>query len=108
MYNVTNVTKGSKSDIQIWHKRIGHLNAHDLQLMVKNNFVRGVMISSSGSLPACTTCIQGKLTSLPFQRRVDRSDHPLQLVYSNICGPIRTQSNGSGVYFATFIDDYSR
>jgi transposase InsO family protein len=32
----------------------------------------------------------------------------LQLVHSDICGPLETPSLSSALYFITFIDDYSR
>lgn len=32
----------------------------------------------------------------------------LELVHSDICGPINPTSNGGKRYFITFIDDYSR
>ena len=37
-----------------------------------------------------------------------RANHKLQLVHSDVCGPMRTPSFGSYLYFVTFIDDYSR
>ena len=32
----------------------------------------------------------------------------MQLVHSDVCGPMRTQSIGGAKYFVTFIDDYTR
>ena len=32
----------------------------------------------------------------------------LQLVHSDVCGPMHTPSLGNNLYFVTFIDDYSR
>ena len=34
--------------------------------------------------------------------------HKLQLVYSDVCGPMQTQSFGGAKYFVTFIDNYTR
>ena len=36
------------------------------------------------------------------------STRRLQLVHSDVCGPMQTESLGGRKYFATFIDDYSR
>ena len=33
---------------------------------------------------------------------------PLEIVHSDICGPMQTSSIGGCNYFLTFIDDYSR
>ena len=37
-----------------------------------------------------------------------RASHPLELVHSDLCGPMHTTSIGGNRYFLTFIDDYSR
>ena len=37
-----------------------------------------------------------------------RASYPLQLVHSDICGPMQTPSIGKSVYFFTFIDDCTR
>ena len=37
-----------------------------------------------------------------------RSTRKLQLVHSDVCGPMQTQSIGRAKYFVTFIDDYTR
>ena len=37
-----------------------------------------------------------------------RASHPLELVHSDLCGPMHTTSIGDDRYFLTFIDDYSR
>ena len=37
-----------------------------------------------------------------------RSTKKLQLVHSDVCGPMHTESIGGKKYFVTFIDDYSR
>ena len=37
-----------------------------------------------------------------------RAVRKLQLVHSDVCGPMQTPSFGHYLYFVTFIDDYSR
>ena len=44
----------------------------------------------------------------PFTTKGERSKEPLQLVHSDVCGPLSVQARGGYEYFATFIDDYSR
>lgn len=51
----------------------------------------------------------GKQHRDPFPRRnAWRDKEVLQLIHSDICGPINPVSNGGKRYFITFIDDYSR
>ena len=35
-------------------------------------------------------------------------ENPLELIHSDVCGKIGTQSLGGGEYFVTFIDDHTR
>ena len=37
-----------------------------------------------------------------------RAKHPLEIVHSDLCGPIQTPSLSRKIYFLTFIDDFSR
>lgn len=37
-----------------------------------------------------------------------RASTPLELVHSDLCGPVHTNSLGGDRFFLTFIDDYSR
>ena len=37
-----------------------------------------------------------------------REKSPLQLVHTDLCGPMQTPSLTSNVYFMSFIDDFSR
>ena len=37
-----------------------------------------------------------------------KSTRKLQIVHSDVCGPMHTESIGGCKYFVTFIDDYSR
>ena len=37
-----------------------------------------------------------------------RASHPLEHIYSDLCGPMHTASIGDNQYFLIFIDDYSK
>ena len=37
-----------------------------------------------------------------------RTDHPLELIHSDVCGKIGTRLLGGGEYFVTFLDDHTR
>lgn len=55
----------------------------------------------------CNAFVEGKSSRLPFKNQGRRSNK-IQLVHSDICGPMSTQSIGDAKYMLTFIDDYSR
>ena len=39
---------------------------------------------------------------------VRRAELPLQLIHSDICGPMNVRARHGASYFITFIDDYTR
>ena len=57
----------------------------------------------------CEGCILGKMQRASFPKDgFVRVECKLQLVHIDACGPMQTPSFGNYLYFATFIDDYSR
>ena len=44
----------------------------------------------------------------PFKAKGYRAKEVLDLVHTDLCGPINTRARGMSEYFVTFIDDYSR
>ena len=54
----------------------------------------------------CEACIFEKNHRIPFVKEPWRTKFPLELVHTNVCGPINISSVGSNKYFLTFIDDF--
>ena len=70
--------------------------------------VEGMDFDEKQEFGFCECCIQGKSHRLPFQSSTTkRSNHPLDLVHSDVCGKIGTKSLGGGEYFVTFLDDHT-
>ena len=93
----------------IWHRRLGHLGAQGMQELARRKMVNGIDFDEKQELGFCECCIQGKSHRLPFQSSATkRSNHPLDLVHSDVCGKIGTKSLGGGEYFVTFLDDHTR
>ena len=89
----------------LWHLRLGHINLDRINRLVKDGPLRELTV---GTLPFCESCLEGKMTKRPFSGKGQRADEPLQLIHSDVCGPINVQARGGYEYFVTFIDDYSR
>ncbi|MCO5591563.1 hypothetical protein L7F22_045550 [Adiantum nelumboides] len=57
----------------------------------------------------CEGCVLGKMHRFAFSQNGSvRATRKLQLVHSDVCGPMRTPSVGNSLYFVTFIVDFSR
>ncbi|KAH9725006.1 Integrase catalytic domain-containing protein [Citrus sinensis] len=48
------------------------------------------------------------MTKRPFSAKGVRATIPLELVHTDVCGPINVQAQGGYEYFITFTDNYSR
>ena len=98
---------GGKMDL--WHQRLGHLNEKQLETMSNQKDISDIQLHKDESLSFCESCAESKSTRKPFNRVGGiKSTRRLQLVHSDVCGPMQTESIGGHKYFVTFIDDYSR
>lgn len=97
-----------KDDSEKWHKRFGHFNYRTLKLMYTTKLVKDMpAISEADS--KCECCELGKSHRLPFSKSgVIRATHKLEIVHSDICGPMSIPSWNGNKYFVLFIDDYTR
>ena len=95
--------------IDLWHQRLGHPGKQRLSLTVNKQLVSGINVSKMEELSFCEGCVEGKIHRQSFQPVGEiRSTEKLQLVHSDVCGPMSTDSIGGRKYFVTFTDNYSR
>ena len=101
-------SQGTCSDL--WHQRLGHVHESRLKKCVESReTVQGINIQKMTELSFCEGCLAGKMCRKPFPAVGEiRSMRKLQLVHSDVCGPMHTHSIGGAKYFVTFIDDYTR
>ncbi|KAK2970863.1 hypothetical protein RJ640_022305 [Escallonia rubra] len=92
----------------LWHLRLEHLNFGGLKLLSTKNMVKGLpSIDQPDQL--CEACLVGKQHRHSFPKEsIARAKAPLELIHTDVCGPIDPASLGKNRYFLLFIDDYSR
>ena len=97
----------SSSDLcEIWHRRMAHL--HHGALRVLREMVTGVPDFSSEHHELCKGCTLGKYTKTAFLSSESRAAQILDLIHSDVCGPMSLASLNGSLYFFVFIDDFSR
>lgn len=97
-------TQRKKSKTQIWHERHGPLNMNDLLRMSRTQAASGLKLRKNNEASNCKVCIKQKLSNLPFNPYVHRFQRRLEIIYSDLCGPMRTNSLEGARYFMTVID----
>ena len=69
----------------------------------------GTELNDGSMMLKCVSCLKGKMARKSFPKAsACRTQHPLDLIHSDVCGPMNTLTPGKNKYFVTFIDDYSR
>lgn len=91
---------------ELWHRRMGHLNYQSLKKL-QSSCANGVNFSGE-AVDDCKVCAMGKQARKKFPKCGSRAKEVLDLVHSDICGPMQVESIGKNRYFITFIDDKTR
>jgi len=82
-----------------WHARFGYVGQDQMGRLAKECLTRV-------KLPRCEPCLAGKVTINPFSKAM-RASSPLELIHSDICGPMNVKTHHGAIYFITLIDDCS-
>ena len=94
---------------QLWHRRLGHLGYDNLAKLT--NMSTGINLTSADikttSADSCDACILGKQHRLPFNASTTITSKPLELLHTDLCGPMPVPSHGGNLYFITLLDDHT-
>ena len=98
------------ANMQLWHERMAHVHTSGISHMAKQGIVNGLTISPGGQKSTvCEGCVAGKMARAPIPKSSStRATGLLDLVHTDIAGPMAVSSKGGARYFVTFIDDNSR
>lgn len=100
------VAANASSNVDLWHQRLGHLSIAGMNRLRKH--VCGVVFQGEAQ-SKCEACLKGKLTAESFPKAsTSRATQPLQLIHSDVCGPLPVASWGGARYLVTFTDDFTR
>ena len=89
----------------LWHCRLCHIGVK----LMKKLHVDGVLESLDyESLDTCEPCLMGKMTKTPFSGTMERATDLLEIIHTDVCGPMSVDARGGYRYFLTFTDDLSR
>jgi hypothetical protein len=96
----------SRSDLcELWHRRMAHF--HHGALRVLREIVTGVPYFGIEHQELCKRCALGKYTKTTFPRSDSRATCIIDLINSDVCGPMSSASLTGCLYYVIFIDDFS-
>ncbi|KAL0436226.1 UNVERIFIED_CONTAM: Retrovirus-related Pol polyprotein from transposon TNT 1-94 [Sesamum radiatum] len=100
--------KAQEDQSWLWHRRLGHFNFQGLKILHQKKMMTDLPQIQAVE-GACEACLQGKQHKRPFPSGTSwRAKAVLELIHTDVCGPMRTPSHEQNRYFILFIDDYSR
>jgi hypothetical protein len=91
---------------ELWHRRLAYINYKALPYVCKA--VTGLPELKVYHEGVCNGCAQGKNIKNPFPKRGSKAEELLELIHSDVCGPMPSSSINGYVYYVSFIGDYSR
>jgi hypothetical protein len=99
---------GKENESWLWHKRMGHMNFDNLVKINRKEAVREMPEISKPTNTMCKHCLHGKQTRTEFRTKEYSTTKPLEIVHTDLCGPMRTKGMNGEQYFMLLIDDYTR
>lgn len=90
------------SDMELWHKRLGHVSSTVLARIFDMNKQSLCKISK------CLVCLYAKQTRVVFPTSSIKCKCCFYLIHIDLWGPYNTPTCDGNKYFLTIIDDFSR
>ena len=92
-----------EKSLELWHQRFGHLGVKNLKLLHDQKLVDGMKLNDSEDMKFCEGCVKGKQKSNSFPKgQATRATELLEIVHSDVCGPMQTTSLGCLFVFNLF------
>ena len=84
----------------LWHCRLGHIGVKHMKKLHTDGLLESLDYESFGT---CEPFLMGKITKTPSS-----GTDLLEIIHTNVCGPINIEGRSGHRYFLTFTDDLSR
>ncbi|GJV34698.1 retrovirus-related pol polyprotein from transposon TNT 1-94 [Tanacetum coccineum] len=103
------LAKASPTQAWLWHCRLSHLNFDTINLLLKNDIVKGLPKLKFVKDQLCSSCELGKEKRSSFKSlTVTRSKKRLDLLHMDLCDLMRIETINGKKYILVIVNDYSR
>ena len=92
----------------LWYRRLCHVNFDNTIKIRKLKKVRGIPSLKKPNVGLCKNYQIGKMGKTSFKRKKYQSKDVLEIVHTDLCGPIGVENYSGEKFFILFVDDYSR
>ena len=84
----------------LWHCHLGHISVKRMKKLHDDGLLE--------SLDTREPCLMGNMTKTLFFGTMERASDLLEIIHTDVCGPVSVDARGGYRYFLTFTDDLSR
>ena len=89
---------------EIWHRRLAHMHYRALPLASK--IVEGHLEMQAKTDGVCKGCAKGKNTKKTFPSRKSKEKGIFEIIHSDLCGPMSSNSLSGYVYMFLLLMDF--
>jgi hypothetical protein len=101
----TNAKIDNDSTTYLWHCRLGHIGVKRMKKLHANGLLESLDYES---FETCEPCLMGKMTKTSFSGTMERATNLLEIIHTDVCGPMSVEVRGGYHYVLTFTYDLSR
>ncbi|KAL0325093.1 UNVERIFIED_CONTAM: Retrovirus-related Pol polyprotein from transposon RE2 [Sesamum radiatum] len=84
--------------VDLWHMRLSHVSYSKLDTMMKKSMLKGLSKLEVRKDTVCAGSQYGKAHQLPYEESNFRAKEPLELIHSDVFGPVKQASIGGMKY----------
>ena len=94
------------SPTYLWHcRRVGHIGVKRMKKLHADGLLESLDYES---FDTCEPCPMGKMTKTPFSGTMERATNFLEIIHTDVCGPMSDEARGGYRYVLTLTHDLSR
>ena len=82
----------------LWHCRLGHIGVKGMKKLHADGLLE---LLDYESFDACEPCLMGKMTKTPFSGTMERATDLLEIIHTDVCGPMSVKAHGKCRGFVT-------
>ena len=75
----------------LWHCRLGHIGVKRMKKLYADGLLESLDYES---LDACEPCLMGEMTKTPFSGIMERATDLLEIIHTDVCGPMSVEACG--------------
>ncbi|GJT34580.1 putative ribonuclease H-like domain-containing protein [Tanacetum coccineum] len=103
------VAKTTTDESMLWHRRLGHINFKNINKLVKENLVRGLLLKCFKNDQTCVSCLKGKQHRASCKSKlINPITKPLFMLHMDLFGPTFMGSLMHKKYCLVTTNDFSR